>query len=80
MRPWLPAVLLLALMPTADFPYGGGPDQTRYSRLTEINRDNVASLKVAWTYDTGDAFDGSACCTPRRRVFGSLPWMPPPAC
>ena len=82
MRPWLPAVLLLALMPTADFPYGGGPDQTRYSRLTEINRDNVASLKVAWTYDTGDAFDGSEmecqpvvahgvlyATSPRLRVF-----------
>lgn len=34
---------------------GGGPDSIRYSRLKQINRDNVAKLQVAWTYDTGDA-------------------------
>jgi quinoprotein glucose dehydrogenase len=39
--------------------YGGGPTQTRYSPLTQINPSNVGSLKVAWTYDTGDAFKGS---------------------
>ena len=44
----------------ADWPhYGGGPEQTRYSPLTQITPANVASLKVAWTYDTGDAFEGS---------------------
>ena len=44
----------------ADWPhYGGGPEQTRYSPLTQITPANVASLKVAWTYDTGDAFQGS---------------------
>jgi quinoprotein glucose dehydrogenase len=43
-----------------DWPhYGGGPDQTHYSRLTQITPANVGSLRVAWTYDTGDAFDGS---------------------
>jgi quinoprotein glucose dehydrogenase len=39
--------------------YGGGPDQTRYSPLTQMTRENVGSLKVAWSYDTGDAFEGS---------------------
>lgn len=34
--------------------YGGGPQQTRYSPLAQINRANVASLQVAWTYDTGE--------------------------
>ena len=34
--------------------YGGGPEQTRYSRLTQINRANVKHLAVAWTYDTGE--------------------------
>jgi quinoprotein glucose dehydrogenase len=54
---WLVAV---ALALPADWPYyGGGPEQTRYSPLTEITTANVASLKVAWTYDTGDAFEGS---------------------
>src|SRR5207249_9474661 len=56
--------LLLLVLATAtigaDWPqYGGGPDQTRYSRLTQITPANVATLRVAWTYDTGDAFKGS---------------------
>jgi len=48
------------LMSAPDWPhYGGGPEQTRYSTLTQITPANVASLKVVWTYDTKDAFDGS---------------------
>lgn len=35
--------------------YHGGPDQSHYSALTQINRANVSQLKVAWTYETGDA-------------------------
>src|SRR5262245_30673114 len=34
--------------------YGGDKGSTRYSALTQINRNNVASLKVAWTFHTGD--------------------------
>lgn len=34
--------------------YGGGPEQRRYSPLTQINRSNVNQLEVAWTYDTGE--------------------------
>ena len=34
--------------------YGGGPEQSRYSALTQINRANVKRLEVAWTYDTGE--------------------------
>ena len=45
--------------------YGGGNDQIRYSRLDQINRDNVDQLQVEWTYETGDAFDGSEMqCNP----------------
>jgi quinoprotein glucose dehydrogenase len=45
--------------------YGGGPDSIRYSTLTQINRSNVHRLRVAWTYDTGDAFPGSEMqCNP----------------
>src|SRR5918994_3894634 len=44
----------------ADWPhYGGGPDQTRYSPLTQITPANVRSLRAAWTYDTRDAFEDS---------------------
>jgi quinoprotein glucose dehydrogenase len=53
-------VLLLAISGSADSKYyGGGPDQTRYSPLTQITPRNVKDLRVAWTYDTHDAFDGS---------------------
>lgn len=31
--------------------YGGDYDEQRYSRLTDINQDNVKDLGVAWTYD-----------------------------
>ena len=34
--------------------YGGGPEQIRYSSLTQINRSNVRRLEVAWTYDSGE--------------------------
>src|SRR5580658_824844 len=45
--------------------YGGGLDNTHYSALTQVNRNNVAKLKVAWTYDGGDAFAGSEMeCNP----------------
>ena len=37
--------------------YGGGPEQLRYSSLTQINRKNVAKLQVAWTHDTGESGD-----------------------
>ncbi len=37
--------------------YGGGPEQLRYSSLTQINRNNVKQLEVAWTYDSGESGD-----------------------
>ena len=33
---------------------GGGPDNIHYSTLDQINRENVHSLQVAWTFDSGD--------------------------
>ena len=39
--------------------YGGGPEGTRYSRLTQINRANVGQLQVAWTYDAGEGPGGT---------------------
>lgn len=42
-----------------DWPaYGGGPTSIHYSRLAQINRDNVKNLQVAWTFDTGDVAPG----------------------
>jgi quinoprotein glucose dehydrogenase len=34
--------------------FGGGPENIHYSTLDQINRDNVHSLQVAWTFDSGD--------------------------
>jgi quinoprotein glucose dehydrogenase len=34
--------------------YAGQPEGDRYSPLTQINRTNVRTLRVAWTYDTGE--------------------------
>ena len=49
-----------------DWPvYGGGPASIRYSCLKQINRENVRNLKVAWTFDSGDAYQGSELqCNP----------------
>ena len=37
--------------------YGHDPGGTRYSPLTQINRENVSTLKVAWTFHTGEISD-----------------------
>jgi quinoprotein glucose dehydrogenase len=37
-----------------DWPAYGGHDGTHYSSLSQINRDNVKHLVVAWKYDTGE--------------------------
>jgi quinoprotein glucose dehydrogenase len=40
-----------------DWPYyDGGAAGTHYSRLDQINTNNVKDLKVAWTFESGDAF------------------------
>jgi hypothetical protein len=42
-----------------EWPVNGGPNNIRYSTLTQITRENVGQLKVAWTYDSHDAFKDS---------------------
>ncbi len=41
--------------------YGGTPDGTRYSPLTQINPANVTQLQIAWTYDSGEGPGGTQC-------------------
>lgn len=50
------ASAVLAAQPGDWTAYGHDPGGERYSPLTSIRRDNVASLEVAWTYRTGDAY------------------------
>ena len=43
-----------------DWPfYGHDAGGMRHSPLTQINRDNVSTLKVAWTFHVGDISDGT---------------------
>ncbi|HEX3725517.1 MAG TPA: PQQ-binding-like beta-propeller repeat protein, partial [Pirellulales bacterium] len=35
--------------------YGGDAGSSKYSRLDQINRENVAQLQVAWSWDSPDA-------------------------
>jgi quinoprotein glucose dehydrogenase len=63
LRQWIALVMLsFAVQIPAQQPgttkdwaeYQGGPDSIHYSRLTQINRANIKTLKVAWTFDTGE--------------------------
>lgn len=46
--------------PTADWPVTeGAPGGGRFSPLTDITRENVKLLRVAWSYRHGDFFEGS---------------------
>jgi quinoprotein glucose dehydrogenase len=67
-----PAIELSMSGPVAGWPaYGGDPGGTRYSPLTQITRENVKHLKVAWVYRTGDVSDGSRY--PRKSSFEATP-------
>src|SRR5438034_4121970 len=65
--PHFVALLVLATLPglvrplgAQEWPgYGGGPESMRYSSLTQINRDNVKRLQVAWTFDASDGTLGT---------------------
>ena len=39
--------------------YGGDPGGSRYSTLTQVNRNNVATLTTAWTFRTGETRPGA---------------------
>ena len=51
---------------SADWPNAGNDKGgMRYSPLDQVNRENVARLRVAWTYQTGDSTPGRTIeCTP----------------
>src|SRR5687767_7408991 len=46
---------------TVEWPqYGGEAGGSRYSQAAAINTGNVAGLKAAWTFRTGDMSDGKS--------------------
>ncbi|MGH9720439.1 MAG: pyrroloquinoline quinone-dependent dehydrogenase [Bryobacteraceae bacterium] len=51
--------------------YGGDPGGSKHSSLNQINRSNVANLRVAWTFNTGDVSDGRTL--PVRSAFETTP-------
>lgn len=47
-------------LPATEWPaYGGDPGGSRYSTLVQIDRSNVATLRNAWTFNTGERDPGS---------------------
>ena len=58
--------------PTASWPeWGGDKGGLKWSPLTQITRDNVRDLEVAWTYHHGDISDGTRGIT--RSSFNATP-------
>jgi len=58
--------------------FSGDPGNLHYSRLAQINKSNVARLKVAWTFDSHDAFKGGELqCNPL--VIGGTVYATTPA-
>jgi quinoprotein glucose dehydrogenase len=58
----------------ADWPYyGRDPGGMRFSPLAEINQNNVAGLKIAWVFHTGDISRGEN--DRRKSAFESTPIM-----
>ena len=61
-----------------DWPvYGGDDGGSRFSRLSQINRQNVTTLKTAWTYRTGDLDSGGR--SPMVNGFAVTPILAPDA-
>ena len=55
--------------------YLGGKERNLYSSLKQINRDNVAKLEVAWTFETGDQAEYQA----NNLIVGGLLYTPTPS-
>jgi quinoprotein glucose dehydrogenase len=54
------ATVVACAKANVDWPvYQGSDEKTHYTTLSQISPANVSALKVAWTYDTRDAFEGS---------------------
>src|SRR4029453_5743775 len=70
----LSAVSVATAQPAADsgWPhYGNGPGGTRYSEAAQIDRTNVAQLRVAWSYRTGAL--GRSAPLDRKAAFEATP-------
>ncbi len=72
MKLFLVAALGLLTASAQEWPtYSGDPGGSKYSPLKQINRSNVAELKVAWILHTGDLSDGKTLSS--RSAFEATP-------
>jgi quinoprotein glucose dehydrogenase len=55
--------------------YGRDAEGTRFSPLSQVNTGNVAQLKPAWTFHTGDISDGKSKAGGPRSGFETTPLM-----
>jgi quinoprotein glucose dehydrogenase len=70
----LTVVAASALAQNVEWPvFGGDQAGTKYSTLTQINKDNVRNLKVAWEWHTGEKANEQFHTTPA--VFEVTPVM-----
>ncbi|HEU4565800.1 MAG TPA: pyrroloquinoline quinone-dependent dehydrogenase [Gemmatimonadaceae bacterium] len=70
--PIVPSSTAAAAVAPGEWPaYGRDPGGARFSPLARITRENVARMKVAWTYRTGDVSDGTTY--PRKSTFEATP-------
>lgn len=53
--------------------YGGDPGGAKYSPIDQIDKTNVAKLRVAWEFDSGEISDGSQY--PSRTAFENTPLL-----
>jgi quinoprotein glucose dehydrogenase len=71
---WAIPFILCALGCAQEWPsHANDAGGTRYSPLAQINRGNVAQLKPAWTWKSGDSSDGRKW--PVRSAFEATPLM-----
>ncbi len=56
---WLLLFALPIYAADVDWPVNGGPDNIRYTTLSQITPANVSKLQLAWSYDAHDAFADS---------------------
>src|SRR5271166_1350922 len=60
----------------AEWPtYGRDPGGMRHSPLTQIDRNNVAKLAVAWTYHTKELETYAGTRVARKAAFEATPLM-----
>jgi quinoprotein glucose dehydrogenase len=71
-----PATPIATASPDGEWPaYGREPGGMRHAPLTQIDRQNVADLRVAWTYHTGELTTYAGTDLAGKAAFEATPLM-----